>query len=139
LWFVHGDLGSDRDYQSTLHELRWPSAQRILIALGVVEPIPATLHTAMRGWVAYLDEMMVDRITNADTDIDTLVELATRPWSPPCTPPRCSTPRWPSHRPSSTHSTRSPPRHRYSRTPRRHGRWVGETAGDIVARLTDRS
>jgi hypothetical protein len=41
-----------------------------------VEPIPATLRTAMHGWVGYLDEMMIDRITHRDVDAEALVELA---------------------------------------------------------------
>ena len=30
----------------------------------------------MRGWVGYLDEMMIDRITHRGVDVDVLVELA---------------------------------------------------------------
>jgi hypothetical protein len=51
-------------------------AQRILLALGIPEPIPPALRTAMRGWIGYLDEMTIDRILHRDIDIDTLVELA---------------------------------------------------------------
>ena len=43
---------------------------------SIVEPIPATLRTAMHGWVGYLDEMMIDRITHRDVDGEALVELA---------------------------------------------------------------
>jgi AcrR family transcriptional regulator len=74
--FVRGNLGSDADQQSAIDNLRWMGAQRVLFALGIVEPLPAVLRTAMRGWVGYLDEMTVDRITHGDIDIDTLVELA---------------------------------------------------------------
>lgn len=45
-------------------------------ALGVVEPLPPTLRTAMHGWIGFLDEMMIDRITHRDVDVDILVELA---------------------------------------------------------------
>jgi AcrR family transcriptional regulator len=74
--FVRGNLGTDPDQQSAIDQLRWLGAQRILLALGIVEPLPAALRTAMHGWVGYLDEMMVDRITNRDIEIDSLVELA---------------------------------------------------------------
>lgn len=75
--FVRGNLGADPDQQSAIDTLRWQGAQRILLALGIAEPIQPTLRTAMHGWAGYLDEMIVDRMTNRDTDIDTLVEFAT--------------------------------------------------------------
>jgi AcrR family transcriptional regulator len=74
--FVRGNLGADPDQQSAIDELRWMGAQRILLALGIAEPLPPTLRTAMRGWIGYLDEMVIDRILHRDIDIDTLVELA---------------------------------------------------------------
>jgi AcrR family transcriptional regulator len=74
--FVRGNLGSDPDQQSAIDNLRWLGAQRILLAVGIMDPPPAALRTAMHGWVGYLDEMMVDRITHGDIEIDTLVELA---------------------------------------------------------------
>lgn len=74
--FVRGNLGADTEQQGAIDELRWMGAQRILLALGIVEPLPAVLRTAMHGWIGYLDEMMIDRITNRDIDVDALVELA---------------------------------------------------------------
>lgn len=59
-----------------MQNLRWLGAQRILLALGIVEPIAPTLRAAMRGWVGYFDEMMIDQIFNADVDSEPLVELA---------------------------------------------------------------
>ena len=73
---VRGHLGSDPEQQETVDALRWLGAQRILLALGVAEPISPVLRTAMRGWVGYLDEMMIDRIKNRDVDSEVLVELA---------------------------------------------------------------
>ena len=73
---VRGALGADVEHQTAIERLRWLGAQRILLALGIVEPIPATLRTAMHGWVGYLDEMMIDRITHRDVDAEALVELA---------------------------------------------------------------
>ena len=73
---LHGALGADVEHQAAIERLRWLGAQRILLALGIVEPIPATLRTAMHGWVGYLDEMMIDRITHRDVDGEALVELA---------------------------------------------------------------
>jgi AcrR family transcriptional regulator len=73
---VRGQLGSDPDQQNTVDELRWLGAQRILLAIGITEPISPLLRTAMRGWVGYLDEMMIDRINHGDLDREVLVELA---------------------------------------------------------------
>lgn len=75
--FVRGNLGADPDQQSAIDTLRWQGAQRILLALGIIEPVQPTLRTAMHGWAGYLDEMIIDRMTNRDSDIDTLVEFAT--------------------------------------------------------------
>ncbi|WP_319446130.1 MULTISPECIES: TetR/AcrR family transcriptional regulator [unclassified Mycobacterium] len=73
---VRGQLGSDPAQQNTIDELRWLGAQRILLAVGITEPISPVLRTAMRGWVGYLDEMMIDRINTGDVDREVLVELA---------------------------------------------------------------
>ncbi|KWX21012.1 TetR family transcriptional regulator [Mycolicibacterium wolinskyi] len=74
---LRGALGADPEHQAAIERLRWLGAQRILSALGIVEPVTAALRTAMHGWVGYLDEMTIDRITNRDIDVDVLVELAT--------------------------------------------------------------
>ena len=73
---MRGALGADTEHQAAVERLRWVGAQRILLALGFTEPIPAILRTAMYGWVGYLDEMMIDRIAHRDVDAESLVELA---------------------------------------------------------------
>lgn len=73
---LRGALGADAEHQSAVEHLRWLGAQRILLALGVVDPIAPTLRTAMHGWIGFLDEMMIDRIAHRDVDVDVLVELA---------------------------------------------------------------
>jgi len=73
---LRGALGADAEHQAAMDRLRWLGAERILSTLGISEPIPAALRTAMRGWVGYLDEMMIDRITHRDVDAEVLVELA---------------------------------------------------------------
>jgi AcrR family transcriptional regulator len=73
---LRGALGADTEHQEAIERLRWIGAQRILLALGIVDDVPPVLRTAMHGWVGYLDEMMIDRITNRDVDADALVELA---------------------------------------------------------------
>ncbi|WP_067972562.1 hypothetical protein [Mycolicibacter icosiumassiliensis] len=47
-----------------------------MLAVGITEPIAAVLRTAMRGWVGYLDEMMIDRIIAAELNREVIVELA---------------------------------------------------------------
>jgi len=73
---LRGGLGADAEHQAAIDRLRWLGAQRILLALNVVEPIPAALRNGMRGWVGYLDETMIDRNTHRDVDVETVVELA---------------------------------------------------------------
>lgn len=74
---VRGHLGSDQDQQDSIDELRWQGAHRILLSVGISEPISPVLRTAMHGWVGYLDEMMIDRIsTGGEVDREVLVELA---------------------------------------------------------------
>lgn len=73
---MRGALGADIEHQAAIDRLRWIGAQRILLAVGIGEPVPTTLRTAMRGWVGYLDEMMIDRINNRDVESEALVELA---------------------------------------------------------------
>lgn len=73
---LRGALGADTEHQEAVERLRWIGAQRILLALGITDPIPPVLRAAMHGWVGYLDEMMIDRIAHRDIDAEALVELA---------------------------------------------------------------
>lgn len=76
LTLMRGGNGSDADVRAIIDDLRWGAAQRILHALGIDEPVPATLRTAMRGWVGYLDELIIDHLQNHDVPHEHLVELA---------------------------------------------------------------
>jgi AcrR family transcriptional regulator len=73
---MRGGLGADPEIRAMVDELRWNGARRILSHLGVADPVPPVLRTTMRGWVGYLDEIMLDRLEHHDTDAATLVELA---------------------------------------------------------------
>lgn len=75
LAIMRGGLGADPDLRALVDDLRWAGAARILHGLGITDPRP-TLRAAMRGWVGYLDELMIDRIQHRDLSISTLVELA---------------------------------------------------------------
>ncbi|OBI59179.1 TetR family transcriptional regulator [Mycolicibacterium fortuitum] len=73
---LRGALGADPEHQSAVERLRWLGAQRILSALGIVDPVAPTLRVAIHGWIGLLDEMMIDRISHRDVDVDVLVDLA---------------------------------------------------------------
>lgn len=77
LTLIRGGNGSDPDVRAIIDDLRWGSAQRVLDALGIAEPVPAILRATMRGWVGYLDELIIDHLTHHDLPHDQLVELAT--------------------------------------------------------------
>jgi AcrR family transcriptional regulator len=73
---VRGNLGSDPEHRAALNDLRWQGVQRALTLLGIAEPVPPILRTALLGTASYLDEMIIDRITNRDLDAEAIVELA---------------------------------------------------------------
>jgi AcrR family transcriptional regulator len=73
---MRGGLGADPDLRAMLDQLRWAGAARILRRIGVDGTPPATLRAAMRGWVAYFDELMLDRLENNDVELERVVELA---------------------------------------------------------------
>ena len=69
--FIRGELGVDPERRDAVEGLRWLGAQRVLLAIGIIDPVPP-VATAMHGWVGYLDEMMIDRIANHDTTVDAI-------------------------------------------------------------------
>lgn len=73
---MRGGLGSDPDTRSMLGELRAVGAARVLRAVGVTGPPPPVLRSAMHAWVAYFDELMLDRIQLGDISKGTIAELA---------------------------------------------------------------
>lgn len=76
LALMRGGNGSDPDVRAIIEELRWGGAQRILRAMDIAEPVPAILRATMRGWVGYLDELIIDHIHHHDLPHEHLVELA---------------------------------------------------------------
>lgn len=77
LALMRGGNGSDPDVRVIIDDLRWGAARRILHALGIREPIPAVLRATMRGWVGYLDELIIDHLDHHDLPHDHLVQLST--------------------------------------------------------------
>lgn len=76
LALMRGGVGSDPEVRAIIEDLRWEGAQQILAALGVEEPVPPLLRATMRGWVGYLDEVIIDHLQHHDVARAHLVELA---------------------------------------------------------------
>jgi AcrR family transcriptional regulator len=75
LTLIRGGNGSDPEVRAIIEDLRWQGALRILNALGVDEPVHPVLRASMRGWVGYLDELIVDHIHHHDVPQEHLVQL----------------------------------------------------------------
>jgi AcrR family transcriptional regulator len=73
---MRGGLGADPEMRSMLGELRAVGGTRVLRALGVTGPPPPALRSALHAWVAYFDELMLDRIQFGDIGKRAIVELA---------------------------------------------------------------
>jgi AcrR family transcriptional regulator len=76
LALMRGGNGSDPQVRAIIEDLRWQGALRILRALGVGDPIGPALRTTMRGWVGYVDEVIIDHLHHHDVPLEQLVELA---------------------------------------------------------------
>lgn len=76
LALMRGGIGSDPEVHALVEELRWEGAERILRALGATGPVPPVLRSTMRGWVGYLDELIIDHLAHHDVPRWQLVELA---------------------------------------------------------------
>jgi AcrR family transcriptional regulator len=76
LALMRGGNGSDQEVRAIIDDLRWQGAKRILRGIGVHEPVTPLLRSTMRGWVGYLDELIIDHITYHDVPREHLVQLA---------------------------------------------------------------
>ena len=72
---MRGGMGADPELRALFDEMRWNGVARILRRIGIDEP-SGVMRAAMRGWAAYFDEVMLDRIENGDNDIRIVVTLA---------------------------------------------------------------
>ncbi|HEY1690362.1 MAG TPA: TetR/AcrR family transcriptional regulator [Solirubrobacteraceae bacterium] len=75
LALVHGNLGADKDARATIEQLRSEAAMPILDRLGATQPLHPVLRSAIRGWIGYCSEIVVDHIQHHDVAVDELVEL----------------------------------------------------------------
>ncbi|MFI0370065.1 TetR/AcrR family transcriptional regulator [Actinomadura sp. 1N219] len=72
---MRGGSGSDPEVREIVEELRWQGARRLLDALGAPASVRPVLRTAMRGWVGFLDEIVIDRLRHGDVPRGQLVSL----------------------------------------------------------------
>lgn len=68
--------GADPEVRALIDAHRARGAARLLAALGVTGAPGPALRAAMRGWVAALDEMLIDRMEHGDPAPEAVVELA---------------------------------------------------------------
>ncbi len=71
----HG-LGADPDVEASFRAWRWDAAWRVLSAIGVPADPPPVLRAAVLSWLAGVDELLLDRVQNADIEVAQVVELA---------------------------------------------------------------
>ena len=76
LALMRGGNGSDPEVRAIVEDLRWQGARRLLDALGIAAPVPPALRNAMRGWVGFLDESIIDHLQHRDLPRETLVASA---------------------------------------------------------------
>jgi AcrR family transcriptional regulator len=76
LALTHSAQGADAEVRAIIEDYRWKGALRVLAAAGVTEPVRPALRTAMRGWVAYLNEIIVDHLHHRELSRDDLAGLA---------------------------------------------------------------
>ncbi|MDT3399630.1 helix-turn-helix domain-containing protein [Streptomyces sp. B1866] len=78
LTLMRGGSGSDPQVRAIIEDLRWHGARRLLTGLGVTGPVCPALRATMRGWVGYLDEILIDWLRHEDLPVEDLVVLATQ-------------------------------------------------------------
>ncbi|HWE92052.1 MAG TPA: helix-turn-helix domain-containing protein [Pseudonocardiaceae bacterium] len=73
---MRGGQGSDPEVAEIVDRLRWESTENLLGAFGVTAPLPPLLRATTRGWIGYLDELIIDHLRHRDVPRAHLVELA---------------------------------------------------------------
>lgn len=73
---MRGGVGADPEVRALIDSYRWRTASRLLRALGASEPIRPVLRTAMRGWVNFVADSVVDQLRHHEITRADLVELA---------------------------------------------------------------
>src|SRR5204863_9655001 len=72
---VRGAAGGDPEFQAIFEETRRRITDRVLAGLQLEQPQPA-VRTAVRGWVAFVEEATLDWLGHRDLERDALIGLA---------------------------------------------------------------
>jgi len=75
LALMHGSLGADLEARATVERLREEAAMAILGRLGATQPLHPVLRLAIRGWIGYASEVVIDHIRHHDVGVAERVEL----------------------------------------------------------------
>ncbi|HET6951963.1 MAG TPA: TetR/AcrR family transcriptional regulator [Acidimicrobiales bacterium] len=73
--FIRGSSGGDPQLLEVYEETRLAFTARVLDGLGQPEPYPERLRLAVRGWVAFTEEVTVDWLSAGSLDRDSVVDL----------------------------------------------------------------
>jgi AcrR family transcriptional regulator len=73
--FIRGSAGGDPELLAVYEETRAAFSQRVLAGLGAADDPPPRLRAAVRGWVAFTEELTVDWLGRGDLDRDELIDL----------------------------------------------------------------
>ena len=92
--FIRGSSGGDPELLDVYEATRTAFTDRVLDGLGVAAPAPPQLRAAVRGWLAFTEEVTVDWLTHGHLERDQVIDLiddalvalvtvATGAWPPP--------------------------------------------------------
>jgi AcrR family transcriptional regulator len=71
---LRGGIGSDAEVRAILDETRAGTEARVLDGIGLVDPPPA-VRLALRGWLAFVEEVSLEWLDRREPDRDTLVDV----------------------------------------------------------------
>jgi len=73
--FIRGSSGGDPQLIEVYESTRTAFTDRVLEGLGAPDPVPARLRAAVRGWVAFTEEVTVDWLSRGELERDEVVSL----------------------------------------------------------------
>ena len=73
--FIRGSSGGDPQLLEVYEDTRRAFTDRVLDGLGLTAPYPDRLRLAVRGWVAFTEEVTVDWLSRGSLDRDEVVDL----------------------------------------------------------------
>ena len=73
--FIRGSSGGDPQLLEVYEDTRRAFTDRVLDGLGLTSPFPDRLRLAVRGWVAFTEEVTDDWLSGGSLDRDEVVDL----------------------------------------------------------------